>query len=137
MQITIYGDVPVGAGLSSSASIAVATAVFLDILLKRHNDNLLLLPYDNSGVLLLNNDIKKIVPSSISSMLLPIPNTKKRAMLCQSSEVEFCNSPCGIMHVVVNETQPITTETIIIHFCIIVISIIIIIIIICRKGWWW
>jgi len=97
MQITIYGDVPVGAGLSSSASIAVATAVFLDILLKRHNDNLLLLPYDNSGILLLNNDIKKIVSSSISSMLLPIPNTKKRAMLCQSSEVEFCNSPCGIM----------------------------------------
>ena len=43
----------------------------------------------------------------------------------------------GYAHVVVNETQPIMTETIIIHFCIIVIFIIIIIIIICRKGWWW
>ena len=43
----------------------------------------------------------------------------------------------GYAHVVVNETQPIMTETIIIHFCIIVIFIIIIIIIIiCRKGWW-
>ena len=69
IKIAIAGNVPLGGGLSSSASLEVATARFLECILG------------------------KAAFSSSSDKLL----AKVRALRCQKAENEWCHSPCGIM----------------------------------------
>jgi len=70
LDMAIAGDVPLGSGLSSSASLEVATAVFLECII--HNNNL----HD----LLYSKEVKM-----------------ERAKKCQRAENIFCSVPCGIM----------------------------------------
>ena len=73
LDIAIAGDVPLGSGLSSSASLEVATAVFLEAVMKENG-------VDSSYMDLTDKDKKK-----------------ERAVRCQRAENIFCNVPCGIM----------------------------------------
>lgn len=66
-QLVINGNVPLGSGLSSSASLEVSIATFIEALMSKH------LPKKN------------------------IVDKKTKALRCQKAENEFCNSPCGIM----------------------------------------
>ena len=68
LQIAICGDVPLGSGLSSSASLEVAVATFIESLIAKR--------YPKAPFL---------------------GNIKAKALLCQKAENSFCNSPCGIM----------------------------------------
>ena len=72
-DIAIAGDVPLGSGLSSSASLEVATAVFLECILNNK-------PYCIDDSLLYTKEAKM-----------------ERAKRCQKAENVFCNVPCGIM----------------------------------------
>jgi galactokinase len=69
LSFTIAGNVPLGGGLSSSASLEVAVARFLECILG-----------DNAF-------------SSSTDKLYD----KVRALRCQKAENEWCHSPCGIM----------------------------------------
>jgi galactokinase len=73
LDIAIAGDVPLGSGLSSSASLEVATAVFLESVMKE------------GGV---DSPYMKLVERS---------RKKERAVRCQRAENVFCGVPCGIM----------------------------------------
>ena len=73
LDIAIAGDVPLGSGLSSSASLEVATAVFLEAVMKECD-------VDSSYMNLTDRDKKK-----------------ERAVRCQRAENVFCSVPCGIM----------------------------------------
>jgi len=75
LDIAIAGDVPLGSGLSSSASLEVATAVFLECILNLNNN-----PYCIDDSLLYTREAKM-----------------ERAKKCQKAENVFCNVPCGIM----------------------------------------
>jgi len=68
-RIAIAGNVPLGSGLSSSASLEVSVATFIECLLIRSSF--------------------QYTPYSFTP--------KDRALFCQKSEHEFCNTPCGIM----------------------------------------
>mmetsp|Transcript_31710 Transcript_31710/g.76781 ORF Transcript_31710/g.76781 Transcript_31710/m.76781 type:complete len:194 (-) Transcript_31710:535-1116(-) len=79
--MAIAGDVPLGSGLSSSASLEVATAVFLECILERHGVAAYRSSYkDNATTTLTAKEVKT-----------------ERAVRCQRAENEFCNVPCGIM----------------------------------------
>ena len=69
LAIAYASDVPVGAGLSSSASLEVATAVLLECFM--HN----------------------MAYSSVPEC----DKEQERAIRCQRAENEWCHSPCGIM----------------------------------------
>lgn len=69
IKIAIAGNVPLGGGLSSSASLEVATASFLECILGDY------------------------AYSSSSDKLA----AKVRALRCQKAENVWCHSPCGIM----------------------------------------
>lgn len=71
-DMAIAGDVPLGSGLSSSASLEVATAVFLEAIMRE------------SGV-----DAPSIEGDRETK--------KERAVRCQRAENVFCSVPCGIM----------------------------------------
>jgi len=72
MQFCIAGDVPLGSGLSSSASLEVAVARFVEAVLGRY--------------------------AFTSEKQRPNFNpTKERALRCKTAENEWCHSPCGIM----------------------------------------
>ena len=73
LDIAIAGDVPLGSGLSSSASLEVATAVFLEAVMKEAG-------VDSQYMKLSERDMKK-----------------ERAVRCQRAENVFCSVPCGIM----------------------------------------
>ena len=73
MDMSIAGDVPLGSGLSSSASLEVATAVFLEALMKRGGVD---------SAFMKSDDREK---------------KKERAVRCQRAENMFCNVPCGVM----------------------------------------
>jgi galactokinase len=73
MDIAIAGDVPLGSGLSSSASLEVATAVFLEAIMN-----------------------EAAVDCSFSK-LAEKDKKKERAVRCQRAENVFCSVPCGIM----------------------------------------
>jgi len=75
LDIAIAGDVPLGSGLSSSASLEVATAVFLECILNLNNN-----PYCIDDSLLYTREAKM-----------------ERAKKCQKAENVFCKVPCGIM----------------------------------------
>ena len=67
LDIAISGNVPLGSGLSSSASLEVAVATFLEKLIRTQY------PGVNLG------------------------GMKEKALRCQKAENVFCGSPCGIM----------------------------------------
>ena len=69
VKLSIAGNVPLGGGLSSSASLEVAVARFLE---------------DIMGDLAFANS-----PD--------VPPAKERAIRCQRAENKWCHSPCGIM----------------------------------------
>lgn len=69
LQLSIAGDVPLGGGLSSSASLEVAVARFLEHVMGDH----------------------------AFSTSPDVPPAKERAIRCQRAENLWCHSPCGIM----------------------------------------
>jgi galactokinase len=69
VSLAVAGDVPQGSGLSSSASLEVSVARFLECILGQH---------------------------AFSSTDVNLP-AKARALRCQKAENEWCHSPCGIM----------------------------------------
>ena len=69
VKLSIAGDVPLGGGLSSSASLEVAVARFLE----------------------------EIMGDLAFSSSPGIPHEKERAIRCQRAENQWCHSPCGIM----------------------------------------
>jgi galactokinase len=71
LTFTISGDVPLGSGLSSSASLEVSVARFVEAVLE------------------------DVAFSSVSEDSM-VP-AKIRALRCQKAENEWCHSPCGIM----------------------------------------
>mmetsp|Transcript_2716 Transcript_2716/g.4993 ORF Transcript_2716/g.4993 Transcript_2716/m.4993 type:complete len:442 (+) Transcript_2716:304-1629(+) len=79
LDVAIAGDVPLGSGLSSSASLEVATAVFLEsILSDRGFSSYRTKAGKKSG---LGDKERKI----------------ERALRCQRAENTFCGVPCGVM----------------------------------------
>jgi len=81
LEFCISGDVPLGSGLSSSASLEVAVARFVEAVLgenafssEHQQEN-----YDHMY---------------LNSAFSP---SKVRALRCKKAENEWCNSPCGIM----------------------------------------
>jgi len=75
-DLAIVGDVPLGSGLSSSASLEVATAVFLERIL------------DSQGV---------AYSSAKDAPLSEKQRKMERAVRCKLAENIFCGVPCGIM----------------------------------------
>jgi galactokinase len=71
LAMAIASDVPLGAGLSSSASLEVAIATFVECFM--HTD----MAYSSAGK---DTDV-----------------VTERALRCQKAENEFAHSPCGIM----------------------------------------
>lgn len=71
LMFTISGDVPLGSGLSSSASLEVSVARFVEAIMGED-------AFSSE-----DNDRKS--------------PTKLRALRCQKAENEWCHSPCGIM----------------------------------------
>eukprot|EP00537_Pseudo-nitzschia_pungens_P002141 CAMPEP_0172361132 /NCGR_PEP_ID=MMETSP1060-20121228/5019_1 /TAXON_ID=37318 /ORGANISM="Pseudo-nitzschia pungens, Strain cf. cingulata" /LENGTH=471 /DNA_ID=CAMNT_0013083301 /DNA_START=484 /DNA_END=1899 /DNA_ORIENTATION=+ len=76
LEFCISGDVPLGSGLSSSASLEVAVARFVEAVLGDHAFS-----SEPNG----------------KSHSLGFSPSKTRALRCQKAENEWCNSPCGIM----------------------------------------
>jgi galactokinase len=71
LTFSIAGDVPLGSGLSSSASLEVSVARFVEAVLA-----------------------DSAFSSETSGKQSP---SKARALRCQKAENEWCHSPCGIM----------------------------------------
>mmetsp|Transcript_13773 Transcript_13773/g.24921 ORF Transcript_13773/g.24921 Transcript_13773/m.24921 type:complete len:466 (-) Transcript_13773:71-1468(-) len=79
-DMAIAGDVPLGSGLSSSASLEVATAVFLESVMELHG-----VAYSS-------------YKQSHDDASMSLKEVKmERAVRCQRAENVFCNVPCGIM----------------------------------------
>eukprot|EP00531_Pseudo-nitzschia_arenysensis_P003784 CAMPEP_0116144138 /NCGR_PEP_ID=MMETSP0329-20121206/15832_1 /TAXON_ID=697910 /ORGANISM="Pseudo-nitzschia arenysensis, Strain B593" /LENGTH=509 /DNA_ID=CAMNT_0003639521 /DNA_START=18 /DNA_END=1547 /DNA_ORIENTATION=- len=70
LDFCITGDVPLGSGLSSSASLEVAVGRFVEAVLGEH---------------------------AFSAEAEGFSPAKSRALRCQKAENEWCQSPCGIM----------------------------------------
>jgi galactokinase len=75
LDFSISGDVPLGSGLSSSASLEVAVGRFVEAILGEHA---------------FSSEPNKQEEGSFSP-------AKTRALRCQKAENEWCDSPCGIM----------------------------------------
>ena len=73
LEFCIAGDVPLGSGLSSSASLEVAVARFVEAII---GENAFSSEQQDGG---------DFSPSKV------------RALRCQKAENEWCDSPCGIM----------------------------------------
>jgi galactokinase len=73
LTFVISGDVPLGSGLSSSASLEVSVARFVETILGDHAFS-----SEEGGA-------DSVLPSKV------------RALRCQKAENEWCQSPCGIM----------------------------------------
>jgi galactokinase len=78
LDVAIAGDVPLGSGLSSSASLEVATAVFLECVMERRG--IAYSSYDGGRG-----------GTAMSAMEV----AKERAIRCQRAENVFCGVPCG------------------------------------------
>ena len=82
LDMAIAGDVPLGSGLSSSASLEVATAVFLECILDQH------------GVAY--SSYKRRHGSAVTDISSKEVKME-RAIRCQRAENIFVGVPCGIM----------------------------------------
>jgi galactokinase len=82
LDIAFAGDVPLGSGLSSSASLEVTTAVFLESILNQYG-----VAYSSYKT---RNDNAALEMSSKDVKL-------ERAIRCQRAENTFVGVPCGIM----------------------------------------
>mmetsp|Transcript_53615 Transcript_53615/g.113865 ORF Transcript_53615/g.113865 Transcript_53615/m.113865 type:complete len:467 (-) Transcript_53615:73-1473(-) len=83
LDMAIAGDVPLGSGLSSSASLEVATAVFLEGVMSRHEGGVAYSSRERSNVDDATMSLKEV--------------KMERAVRCQRAENVFCDVPCGIM----------------------------------------
>ncbi|KAL7436145.1 hypothetical protein ACHAXH_005040 [Discostella pseudostelligera] len=83
LDMAVNGDVPLGSGLSSSASLEVATAGFLECIMDQHDGVAYSSYKTNHG----NADTS---PSSKERKM-------ERAIRCQRAENVFVGVPCGIM----------------------------------------
>mmetsp|Transcript_21602 Transcript_21602/g.47191 ORF Transcript_21602/g.47191 Transcript_21602/m.47191 type:complete len:554 (+) Transcript_21602:308-1969(+) len=81
LQFSITGDVPLGSGLSSSASLEVAVARFVEAVLGEHA---------------FSSEQQQQQQRQGEGFGAFSP-AKTRALRCQKAENEWCNSPCGIM----------------------------------------
>jgi galactokinase len=82
LDVAIAGDVPLGSGLSSSASLEVATAVFLECVMERRG--IAYSSYDGGR----GSD-----PNGAAMSAMEV--AKERAIRCQRAENVFCGVPCG------------------------------------------
>jgi galactokinase len=80
MDVAIAGDVPLGSGLSSSASLEVATAVFLECVMEGRG-----VAYSSFG------GKGRGYEATMSAREV----AKERAIRCQRAENVFCGVPCG------------------------------------------
>eukprot|EP00591_Stephanopyxis_turris_P007820 CAMPEP_0195521690 /NCGR_PEP_ID=MMETSP0794_2-20130614/19174_1 /TAXON_ID=515487 /ORGANISM="Stephanopyxis turris, Strain CCMP 815" /LENGTH=495 /DNA_ID=CAMNT_0040651299 /DNA_START=208 /DNA_END=1695 /DNA_ORIENTATION=+ len=83
-DVAIAGDVPLGSGLSSSASLEVSVARFLECILDAHRDNELAFSSSQDAMLKYDGDADK-------------GRAIQRALRCQHAERTYCGTPCGIM----------------------------------------
>jgi galactokinase len=81
LDVAFAGDVPLGSGLSSSASLEVATAVFLECVMERRG-----IAYSSHG-----GGGGTDPGAAMSAMEV----AKERAIRCQRAENVFCGVPCG------------------------------------------
>jgi len=90
-DLAVSGDVPLGSGLSSSASLEVAVATFLERLIDRECGAGT--AYSSSARVL------EMIEKAVVGPEEAIATAKKieRALRCQMAEHRFANSPCGIM----------------------------------------
>ena len=79
LEFSVTGDVPLGSGLSSSASLEVAVARFVEAVLGEHA---------------FSSEVQVEQGEAEFGAFSP---AKTRALRCQRAENEWCNSPCGIM----------------------------------------
>jgi galactokinase len=82
LDVAVAGDVPLGSGLSSSASLEVATAVFLECVMDRRRRGVAYSSYGGSG---------RDPEGTMSAKEV----AKERAIRCQRAENVFCGVPCG------------------------------------------
>ena len=82
LDVAFAGDVPLGSGLSSSASLEVATAVFLECVMERRG--IAYSSYDGGR----GSD-----PNGAAMSAMEV--AKERAIRCQRAENVFCGVPCG------------------------------------------
>ena len=90
-DLAISGDVPLGSGLSSSASLEVAVATFLERLIDREC---------GAGTAYSSSErVQEMIEKAVVGPEEAIASSKKieRALRCQMAEHKFANSPCGIM----------------------------------------
>ena len=90
-DLAVAGDVPLGSGLSSSASLEVAVATFLERLIDRECGAGT--AYSSSG------RVQEMIEKAVVGSEEAVATSKKieRALRCQAAEHRFANSPCGIM----------------------------------------
>ena len=84
VDMAIVGDVPLGSGLSSSASLEVATAVFLECIMDQQ-----------CGGGVAYSSYKKNHGNAVT--ISPKEVKMERAIRCQRAENVFVGVPCGIM----------------------------------------
>lgn len=82
LDMVIVGDVPLGSGLSSSASLEVASAVFLECILDQHGAAY-------SSYIRSHGNVANALSSKEIKM--------ERAIRCQRAENMFVGVPCGVM----------------------------------------
>jgi galactokinase len=80
LQFAIASDVPLGSGLSSSASLEVSVARFVEAMIGEYAFSSLINSNNNKEGGGGEEDVSKV-----------------RALRCQKAENDFCQSPCGIM----------------------------------------
>lgn len=80
-DLAVAGDVPLGSGLSSSASLEVAVARFVETVIDDFSSDAGCLAFGSSEDVKQGKRSKDVV----------------RALRCQKAENTWCNSPCGIM----------------------------------------
>ena len=84
-DLAVAGDVPLGSGLSSSASLEVAAATFLERLIDRELGEGT--AYSSAGT----------VAAAATAEDRAAARRVERALRCQRAENWYCGSPCGIM----------------------------------------
>jgi galactokinase len=96
IAFAITSNVPLGSGLSSSASLLVSVATFMEYALGLQNNTLLDSVYHN---------IAATTATSQPYASYEIP----RALKCQQVEYNFCSTPCGIMDQFVSSAAQLHT----------------------------